>query len=440
MSEIDPAAPLAVRAIAEEAGPVARLLSVEVSAERVGRAFDQAYRELGRRAQVKGFRPGKVPRSVLERLYGPAVAEDVERSLVSETLAEALAQTGIVPVAEPAVEARPPAGGAGFRYSARIEVKPAFELPDLSGLKGRRPRVEVGEPEIERELESLRLRRAPLLDEPAETPIADGHFVTADYVGRVGGQPFRGGSAQGATFQIGSGVFPPGFEEALHGARAGGDREVAVAIPGDEGWGEAAGREASFAVHVVAVKRRALPELDDAFARDVGGFASLEELRERIRGDLRALKERESRSRLRASLMDGLLGRVEFPLPPGLVQRRLQARLELAHRELEGALPHDELHARLDAWREEWRPAAERDLREELLLDALGEARGLEPDEDAVSARIDEMAREQGVDARRLRRSYEERGMRPALAAALLREKALDLVIEKAEIEEIAET
>jgi len=137
--------------------------------------------------------------------------------------------------------------------------------------------------------------------------------------------------------------------------------------------------------------------------------------------------------------MDGLLARVDFPLPPGLVQRRLKARLDMAHRELEGAMPHEELHARLDAWREEWRPAAERDLREELLLEALGEARGLEADEEAVSARIDEIAREQGVDARRLRRTYEERGMRPALAAALLRERALDLVIAQAEIEEIAE-
>ena len=439
MAETEPAAALAVRATTAEAGPVARLLSVEVSAERVGRAFDRAYRDLARRAQVKGFRPGKVPRSVLERLYGPAVAEDVERSLVSETLPEALEQVGVVPVAEPSIDARPPAAGAGFRYEARVEVKPAIELPELSGLKGKRPAVAVGEAEIDRELEALRVRRAPLVDEPAGTPIADGHFVTADYVGRVEGRPFRGGSAQGASFQIGSGIFPAGFEEALHGARAGEDRDVRVAIPADEGWGEAAGREASFAVHLVAVKRRALPELDDAFARDVGGFESLAELRERIRSDLRGMKERESRARLRASLMDGLLARVEFPLPPGLVQRRLQARLEMAHRELEGALPHDELHARLDVWREEWRPAAERDLREELLLEALGEARGLEADEDAVSARIDELAREQGVDARRLRRTYEERGMRPALAAALLREKALDLVIAQAEIEEIAE-
>jgi trigger factor len=297
----------------------------------------------------------------------------------------------------------------------------------------------VEEAEVDRELEALRVRRAPLVDVPPGTPIADGHFVTLDSVGRIDGQPFQGGSAQGATLQVGSGLYPEGFEAGLVGLHAGEDREVTARIPADESWGEAAGREATFAVHVVAVKRRELPELGDAFARDVGGFESLAALRERIGGDLRGMKEREARARLRSGLLDQLLGRSEFPLPPGLVQRRLAGRLDMAHRELEGAMPHDELHRRLDAWREDWRPAVERELREELLLEAIGEARGLQPDDDAISARIDEIAREQGVDARRLRKSYEERDMRPALAAALLRERALDVVIGEAEIEETSE-
>jgi len=438
MAETD-AATTAVRATAEEAGPVARLLAVEVPAERVRRAFDGAYRELARRVQVKGFRPGKTPRSVLERIYGHAVAEDVERILVAETLPEAVEQVGVVPVSEPAIETRPPVPDAGFSYTARVEVKPSIPLPELSGLKGQRPPSRVEEAEVDRELEALRVRRAPLVDEPAGTPAAEGHFLTLDSVGRIDGHGFEGGSAQGATLQLGSGLYPEGFEAGLVGLCAGEDREITARIPEDESWGEAAGREAVFAVHLVAVKRRDLPALDDALARDVGGFESLEALRERIRNDLRGMKEREARARLRAGLLDQLLSRSEFPLPPGLVQRRLQGRLDMAHRELEGAMPHDELHRRLDAWREDWRPSVERELREELLLEAIGEARALQPDDEAVSARIDEIAREQGVDARRLRKSYEEREMRPALASALLRERALDLVIAQAEIEESPE-
>jgi len=438
MAETETAAPPALRATAEEASPVLRVVSVEVPAERVRRAFDEAYRDLARRAQVKGFRPGKVPRSVLERLYGAMLREDLERSLVAETLPEALAQVEAAPVAEPAVESTAPAPDAPFRYTARVEVKPRIELPDLAGLSGKRPTVQVDEADVERELEALRARRAPLVDLPPETPIADGHFVTLDYVGRVDGKPFPGGSGRGATLRVGDGLLAPGFDEALHGLRAGEDREVRVALPADSGWGEAAGKEATFAVHIAAVKHRPLPELDDAFARELGGFDGLEALREEIRSQLRAAREREARARLRQTLMDDALRRVDFPVPPGLAERRLEARLQLAHRELEGALPHDALHARLDAWREEWRPAVERELREELLLEAVGEARGLAPDEEAVTARIDELAREQGVDARRLRKTYEERGMRGALAAQILRERALDGLAAQARIEEVA--
>jgi trigger factor len=427
-----------VRATAREESPVARLVSVEVPAARVRKAFDGAYRELARSARVKGFRPGKTPRSVLERLYGPAIAEDVESRLVAETLQEAVDSVGIVPVAEPSIDARPPEPDSDFTYSARIEVKPAIAVPDLGGLKGQRPKVEVAEAEIDRELESLRQRRAPLVDEPAGTAIADDHYVTIDSVGRIDGAAFPGGTAQGATLQVGSGLYPEGFERGLVGMTAGEDKEIVATLPDDPGWGEAAGKEATFAVHVVAVKRRELPALDDALAKDVGGFESLGALRDRIRADLTAIKERDSRGRLRASLMEGLLARVDFPVPPSLVTRRVQARLDMAHRELEGALPHDEIHARMDQWKDEWRPGAERELREELLLEAIGEAQGLAPDDDAVSARIDEMARDQGVDARRLRKTYEDRGMRPALAAALLRDRALDHVIGQAEIEDVA--
>ncbi|HVH04483.1 MAG TPA: trigger factor [Myxococcota bacterium] len=427
-----------LRASAREESPVARVVSVHVPAARVRKAFEGAYRELAKSARVKGFRPGKTPRSVLERLYGPAIAEDVESRLVAETLQEAVDSVGIVPVAEPSIDAKPPSPDADFAYSARIEVKPAIALPDLGGLKGQRPKVAVEDAEIDSELESLRVRRAPLVDEPAGTPIADGHFVTLDSVGRIGGEAFPGGTAQGATLQVGSGLYPEGFESGLVGLVAGDDREIAATLPDDPSWGEAAGQAATFSVHVVAVKRRELPALDDALAKDVGGFESLGALRDRIRADLTAIKERDSRGRLRASLMEGLLARVDFPVPPSLVTRRVQARLDMAHRELEGALPHDEIHARIDQWREEWRPSAERELREELLLEAIGEARGLAPDDEAVSARIDELARDQGVDARRLRKTYEDRGMRPALASALLRDRALDLVIAQAEIEEVA--
>jgi trigger factor len=425
-----------VTAKSDTESPILRVLSVEVDEARVAKAFDSAYRDLGKRVNVRGFRPGKAPRSVLQKLYGPALAEDIERALIAETLPDAVELTGVEPVAEPSIDASPPVLGAPFSYTAKIEVRPEIELPDLQGLSAERPAVHVADDAVDGELERLRERRITLVDEPGDAVLAAGSFATIDYVGRIDGEGFEGGSAQGVTLEIGSERFIPGFEDQLVGAATGDDREVRVTFPEDYGAAHLAGKEAVFAVHVVGAKRREVPELDDEFAKGLGEFETLQALRDRIQSDLVAAAERESKQALRKSLLDGLLGRFDFPVPPGLVERRLGSRLEMAHRELHHSFPEDELHAQLGRWREEWRPDAERDVREELVLDAVGVAQRFEASEEAVDARLDELARDQGIDPQRLRKAYEEGGMREALAASLVRDQAFDWLCEQAEIRE----
>ena len=418
-----------------ETSPVVRTLEIEVSAKRVTRAFDRAYRELGRQARVRGFRPGKVPRAVLERLYGASILEDLERGLVAETLGEAVAQAGIEPVAEPAIEAQPPGDGSPFRYSARIEVKPALALPAVRGLPAVRPPTEVRVEEVEEHLESLRQRHAPLVEEPEGTAAARGNVLAIDYVGRLDGQAFEGGTGQDVELELGTGRFIPGFEEQLEGARAGDDREVRVRFPEGYGNAELAGKEVVFQVHVAAVKRRALPELDDEFAKDVGDFSTLADLRARIRSDLEAARQREADAAVRRSVLDALIARAPFDVPPGMVDRRLQRRLSAAHRQLEKSVPHDELHQQLDRWAVEWRPLAEREVREALLLEAVAAQEGLTADDGELDARLEAMAAEQGVEVATLRKAYQEADLLQALRVQILDEKALALLVGEARIE-----
>lgn len=418
-----------------ETSPVVRTLEVEVDAKRVARAFDRAYREVGRRATVRGFRPGKVPRSVLERLYGASIVEDLERGLVAETLPEAVAQAGLQPVAEPAIEAQPPADGSSFRYSARIEIKPALVLPSIRGLPAVRPSAEVRFEEVEEQLEGLRQRHAPLVEEPEGTAAARGNVLTIDYVGRLAGEAFEGGTGQDVELELGTGRFIPGFEEQLEGARTGDDRDVIVRFP--DGYGNAvlAGKEVTFQVKVAAVKRRALPELDDEFARDVGDFSTLADLRARIRSDLETARAHEADTATRRSVLDALLARVPFDVPPGMVDRRLQRRLSAAHRQFEKSAPHDELHQQLDRWAVEWRPLAEREVREALLLEAVAAQEGLVADDTELDARLEAMATEQGVEVAKLRKAYQEAELLEALRVQIVDEKALALLVREARIE-----
>ncbi len=424
-----------------EESPIVRRLEVEVDASEVGKAFERGYRALARQARVRGFRPGKAPRSVLEKLYGASLAEEIEHNLVAGTLEDAIRDSGLEPVAEPRVESDAPTPGEGFRYAVRIELKPEISLPDLDGLPARKPAVNVGDDEVDEELEDLRQRNAPLVEEPEETPAAEGHTLSIDFVGRIDGQPFEGGSGQGMNVEIGAGGFLPGFEEQLVGARAGEDRELRVRFPDDYGKAELAGKEAVFAVHVVDVKRRQVPELDDEFAKDMGDFDSLAALRERVLGDLTASREATAKRELRRTLMDALIERAPFDVPAGLVERQLESQLAAARGRLGGAgLPEETLRSQVERWREDWRPAAEREVREMLLLEAVARQQEIEVDDAAVELKLSEMAGEQGVDPQRLEQAYGGDALRRMLRAQLVDDRALDFLVGKAKVEETTDT
>ena len=427
-----------VRVKVSESGAVTRVLEIEVEATRVSRVFERAWTDLGRRARVQGFRPGKVPRSVLQKMYGGAVLEELERKLVGESLHEALHQSGLAPVSEPAIEAGPPLDGAPYRYTARIEIKPAITLPKLEGLPAKRPPSAVSDADVDQVLDGLRQRHAPLVEEPEETRAARGHVLTIDFVGRIDGAEFEGGSGKEVEVEIGSDRFIPGFEEQLVGAASGERREVRCRFPEQYGRAELAGKEAIFETTVGAIRRREIPALDDEFAKDVGEFASLGELRDRVRADLVASREREARQTLERSLVEALIERTSFEVPPGLVERRLERRLAAAHRELERGIPAEALHGQLERWREEWRGLAERDVRASLLLEAVARVRGVEVSDEEVDARIDRMAGEQGVDAKRLRQLYREQNALDAVRAQIADEKALESLARDAQIEEVA--
>jgi trigger factor len=423
-----------------EQGPISHTIEVEIDAARVKKSFDRAFRELARETNVKGFRPGKAPRTVLERMYGASIAEQLGQRLVSETIVEAMELIELDPVAEPTIEAGKPTPGANFKYTARLEVRPTIELPDLSGLPAMRPEVHVEDSEVDERLETLRQSSAPLVEEPEGTPIADGHTATVDFVGRIDGELFEGGSSQGVAIEIGQDRFIPGFEAQLIGAVAGDDRELNVTFPEDYGNDEVAGKDAVFAAHVVDIRSRKVAELDDDFAKDMGDFDSLDALRERIRSDLESGAERESKQTFRKTLLDGLLERTEFDVPPGMVEQQLEGQLSEAHRRMEGQLEHDAIHEQLNRWREDWRPQAEREVRELIVLDAVAHAESIEVEPDELTDRLDELIGDGDKSEGRLEQLRGDERLMASIQAQIREDKVLEFLGSKAEIGENSST
>ena len=421
-----------------ETSPVVRSVRVEVDGKRVSQAFDQAYDGLRRGARIKGFRPGKVPRSVLERMYGASMPNEVERTLVSETLANAIERAEVTPISEPDIDAEPPVSGEIFRYTAHVEVKPEIELPeDLAAVLGQRPKVEVPSAAVDAELERIREHHVKLVEEPEGTEAVTDHVLTLDFEGRIEGEIFQGGTAQGVDIRLGTGTMVPGFEDQLIGVQAGQSRQLTVTFPDDYGSPDISGKEAVFDCQVSAVRRRELPELDDELAKDAGDFETLEALRSKIEGDHRSEQERASERSLHESLVESLIGLTDFEVPPGVVERQLQGQMRQMHEQFQGRVPEEVIRQQMQRMQEEGRPVAERRVREGFLIEKIVSDQGLSAGEAEVEARLEEMAEAQGMEAGMLRSMAEQQGWLPAIEQELLEQKAYGWLAEQATIEDV---
>jgi len=295
----------------------------------------------------------------------------------------------------------------------------------------------VGDEEVLTQLESIRERMAPVLEQPEGTAAEIGHTIVMDYVGKIDGEAFEGGSAKGHEIELGSGRFIPGFEDGLVGASAGEDRQVEVDFPEDYGHDELAGKHAVFDVHVEAVKKREPRELDDEFAKDLGDFETLDDLRARIRGDLETERQNAADQMLRRTLVEALIERTDFEVPPGIVERQLAHQIESFRREYEHQVPAEVMQSQLVRMAEDGREAAANRVREAFLLEAVALAQQVEASDEDVDARLEEMAEGRGVPPAELKKMAREQGWHEAIRSELVDKKALDYLTENAEIEEV---
>ena len=266
-------------------------VDVEVDPEAVEREVADAAGVIGRDLKIPGFRKGKVPPQVVLRQIGrPAVLEEAVRRGLGDWYEQAVRDTGIAPVGDPKLDvADLPEKGAPLAFNFEVGVRPAAKLGKWRGLEVERAEPVASDDEIQGELDRMRESLASL--ETVERDAARGDFVVMDFVGSVDGEPFEGGDARGFLLELGSGRLIEGFEEQLEGSKADDERTVEVTFPDDYQAEHLAGKDASFAVTVKEVKEKRLPELDDEFAVEAGGYDTLDELREEIAKRISEAKE-----------------------------------------------------------------------------------------------------------------------------------------------------
>lgn len=413
------------------------VLEVEVEAERVERTVDSVYRRLARQVRIPGFRPGKAPRPVVELHVGKdALYLEAVDELIPQAYREAVRASDLEPVAQAKIDIIEYGAGKPLKFKAEVDVKPEVKLGEYRGLAVEKRVRKVTDRDVDEVIDNLREQFAELVHVDKER-LEPGDYAVVDFEGLIDGKPFRGGAAKGEIIRVGDEGVLPAFSDNLVGLAPGEEREFEVTFP-EEAREDLAGKTAQFRVQLQEIKQRRVPEADDEFAKDVGDFETIADLRADRRRRLEEAAERAADAQMRDALLEQVVAGAEVELPTVMVDQelgRLREEFEFSlwqrgmtlERYLEASeQTEEELLERL-------RPNAVQQVKAELVLEAIAKAEQLEPTEEEIDARLQQwFATVQDPKERDERLRDEDN--RLAARNTLRRAKALDFLVEHAHV------
>ena len=418
----------------EELSPTRVKLTIEVPFAELKPNLDQAYREVARQVRIPGFRPGRVPPRVIDQRIGRgAVLEQAVNEAVPQLYGKALAENDVFALGQPSVEITRLDDGKELAFTAEVDVRPKFDIPDINGMPVTVDDAEVSPDHVEEYLTALRERFASL--KGVERPVQDGDFVSIDLSAAVDGHQVEDAQATGVSYEVGTSSMLDGLDEALAGMAAGETKTFAAELAG----GALAGASADVTVTVQSVKVKELPELDDEFAQAASEFDTLGEFRASTRQQLERMRRAGQVGQAGERALEAVLSRVEIPLPDELVeyeienrQRALNDRLERSGATLESYLEGTgTTSAELE---QQFAADARRSVKAGFILDKMDTDEDLGIDPAELSAYVTQQAYQLGVQPDRLARELADRGQLGSVAADVLRTKAIALLAERATV------
>jgi trigger factor len=424
----------------EEITEIARKVHVELPEEKVNRHLKKAYQQLNRTAKVRGFRPGKVPLAILKRQYADQVNHEVSLELVNETLMAALEQTEIEAVGQSDLDREPLQEGEPFRYSFTVEVRPEVAVKDYKKIPAQKKPLVVDEEEVDAELEARRQTNSYLksLDEPR--PIQQGDHAVLDFKAFAEGKPVPDGEAKGFHLEVGGNRFNPEFETKLIGASRGEQREIEVTFPPDYGNKNLAGKNAIFQVEIMDIKEQSLPELDDEFAKNLGDFANLEDLRTAVRQELESSRGHQIDAEVWTQILDELISRNPFDVPQSMVEQELQRMVDTIRYRLSAQnLTLEQAGMDEETFKERNREAAERRVRATILLEKIAHQEGLEVSDEEVDQGLHSSAEDMNQSYEQVRDFYKKSNLMEPYKRQLMEEKVINFLRDHAEVTEVEE-
>lgn len=428
--------------IVEKSGEgLSRVFGVTVPAATLSERLDQRIAEIRPQMNIKGFRPGKVPAAHVRRLYGKSLMSEIIDQAVNESQQQAFADSKLRPAASPEINVssdleKVMAGGADLSFELSVELMPEFETMDLGKIELERPVYEPTEAEIDEQIKGIADNNRTYEPKTGKAvKAADGDMVVGDFVGRIDGEAFQGGSMENAEVVIGSGRFIPGFEDQLKGAKPATTVTLGVTFPEDYGSAELAGKAAEFEFQVKEVRKPKAAAVDDEFAKSLG-LESLDALKEAVKTQLEQQYAQASRFKAKRALLDVLDTGHDFPLPPRMVEGEFSTIWSQVEAEKASGELSDEDKGKTDEQlRAEYRKIAERRVRLGLVLAEIGRVNEVTvADQELNQALIAEARRYPGQEQQVIEFYRQNPNAAAQLRAPIYEEKVVDLILTKAKV------
>ena len=419
-------------------------LTIEVSAEEFEKAMQKAYLSRRNAITIPGFRKGKAPRKMIEKMYGEGIFyEDAANELIPGAYEEALKDCEETIVSRPNIDVEQIESGKPFIFTAEVALKPEVTLGEYKGLEVEVEPVVVTDEEVQKEVDRERENNARMIDVD-DRPVENGDIVNLDYSGTVDGTAFDGGQAEGYSLTIGSGSFIPGFEEQLVGMNVGEEKDVVVTFPEQYHAAELAGKEAVFACKVNGIQKKELPILDDEFAQDVSEFDTLDEYKADVRAKLTEKKEADKKRAKESAVVEKIAENAEMDIPDAMVEEQIRRMMDDFARQISSqGIPFEQYMQYTGMTQEtlsaQMRPEALKRIENTLVLEAVVKAENIETSDEQVEAELAKMAESYKMELDKLKElmsDEEKEQMKNDLAI----QAAVELVRDSAkEIEKAAE-
>ncbi|MEU3304815.1 MULTISPECIES: trigger factor [unclassified Streptomyces] len=426
-----------MKSAVETLNPTRVRLTVEVPFEELKDSLDAAYKKINQQVTVKGFRKGKVPARVIDQRFGRgAVLEEAVNDALPKFYTEAVNEAEINPLGQPEVDITELKDGETLNFTAEVDVRPAIEIPDYSGIEVEVDEIEVSDEDVEKSVEQLRTRFAST--SPVERAATEGDVVTIDLEAKVDGEVLADGVAEGVQYTIGSGELLEGIDEAVTGLEAGGEATFTSQLKG----GSAEGKDAEVSVKVTQVAARELPELDDEFAQMASEFDTLDELKADSRKRLENMKQYDQATQAQERVLEKLLELVEVPIPEKLLEDEINTRKHnLEHHQL-GQMGLDlgkylEIQGKTEEeFVAETKEQAVKGIKTQFVLDELVNKEKLNVSQEELTEHLMRRAASSGMSPDQFAQAVVEGGQVPMLVGEVARGKALAVVVEASTVKD----